>query len=65
MLRMEIVYDPTNHAEPLKIVCPSDVNPSLVTLLLSQIITAFSFSQVAGKHNGLIIPATNLPKVNS
>lgn len=65
MIRMEIIYDPTNHAEPLKLTCPSQVNPAMVIMLLSQLITALAQHFVAGNGAQLVIPAANLPKMKA
>jgi len=61
-MKILITYDPSNHNEPLKAELPVGTNPNLAILLLSQVITGLSMSQVAGNPSGLIMPATNLPK---
>lgn len=62
MIRLEVTYDPNDRALPLKLHCPSDVNPALVVCLLSQIITGLSMGQIP-QDSKLIIPAGILPKV--
>lgn len=60
MLRIEIVYDPSNSVIPLKLNCPGDVNPALLVVLMSQIITALAQNSLAGDTSGLIMPGTIL-----
>lgn len=62
MVRMQIIFDPSNKVEPLKLECPR-VNPALLVALLSQCITALTSTEIERDTSSLIIQPHVLPKI--